>query len=102
MQFRVYSLSSAVPSIFVSGINRVILNGSLALTCQTKCAPTSTLLGTQATYHAILNKTSGLLTAGEIMNHIKDWRESDGTLLYQFIRVKLAKKKRLHSHSRFI
>ncbi len=56
-------------------------------------AMTSCSLGTQVTYRAILNGTSDLLTAGEILNHIEDWRESDGTLLSNFIRVKLAKKK---------
>ncbi len=53
----------------------------------------SCYLDTQVTYRAILNGTSDLLTAGEILNHIEDWRESDGTLLSNFIRVKLAKKK---------
>ncbi len=39
-------------------------------------SPCSCSLGTQATYCAILNGTSDLLTAGEILNHIEDWRES--------------------------
>ncbi len=91
-------LSFAVPSIFVSRINHVILNGSLALTCrQTRYASTSTPLGTQATYYAILNKTSDLLIAREIMNHIEDCHESDGTLFYQFNSCYIGQ---LHAHSR--
>ncbi len=43
-------------------------------------------------YRAILNGTSDLPIAGEIMNIIEDWRESRGTLLNILSRLRLAKK----------
>ena len=77
----------------------VIYSGEFS--CRSSNCKSSCSLGTQVTYRAILNGTSNLLTAGEILSHIEDWRESDGTLLYQFIRYDLSKKKdcQLEIHS---
>ena len=60
--------------------------------CQSSNCKSSCSLGTQVSYRAILNGTSDLLIAGEIMNHIEDWRETRGTLLYNLFRLRLAKK----------
>ncbi len=61
--------------------------------CRSSNCKSSCSLGTQATYRAILNGTSDLLSAEEIMNHIEDWRESDCTLLYNnLFRLDLANK----------
>ena len=45
---------------------------------------------THVTYRAILNGTTDLLSAGQLMEHIQDWHESDGTLLYNMFRLRLA------------
>ena len=61
--------------------------------CQSSMYESGSSLITEVTYRAIVNGTSDLLTAEQIMYHIEDWRESDGTLLYNRIRLNLAKKK---------
>ena len=48
-------------------------------------------LATYITYRAILNGTSDLLTAPQLMQHLQDWRGARGTLLYSnMLRLRVA------------
>ena len=52
-------------------------------TCESsdKCGPSSTVVG-PVMYRAIVNGTSDLLTADQILDYIDSWREDTGTLLH--------------------
>ena len=59
--------------------------------CQESCSTCSgPALGTYVIYRARINGTSDLLTAPQLMQHIDDWRTDDGTLLYNFFRLRLS------------
>ena len=47
-------------------------------------------LATYVTYRAVLNGTSDLLPADQLMGHIQDWRETRGTLIYNVFHLRLA------------
>ena len=47
-------------------------------------------LASHVTYRAILNGTTDLLTADQLMEHIQDWRETRGTLLHDIIYLSLS------------
>ena len=54
--------------------------------CKSECDSAA-----HVTYRALLNGTSDLLTAPQLMQHLQDWRGTGGTLLYNNIfRLKLA------------
>lgn len=58
--------------------------------CQfTSCKPDGCELATTATYRAMLNGTSDLLTANQLISHLQDWHEEIGTLLYNVFRLRL-------------
>ena len=62
--------------------------------CQfTSCQSGDCALATHATYRAILNGTSDLLRADQLMEHLDHWREERGTLLYNVFRLRLASAK---------
>ena len=48
-------------------------------------------LATHVTYRAIINGTTDLLSATEMMQHIQDWRDSKHTLLYNVFRLRMKK-----------
>ena len=50
------------------------------------CQTTST----EVVYRAVINGTSELLRATELTSFIDDWKRSDGTLLYNKFRLRLA------------
>jgi len=56
----------------------------------TSCKTYDCDLATHATYRAILNGTSDVLPAQQLMQHIQDWQDNDGTLLYNVFRLTLA------------
>ena len=59
--------------------------------CQfTSCSNSECDLATHVTYRAILNGTSDLLPANQLMQHIQDWRETRGSLLYNVFHLRLA------------
>ena len=45
---------------------------------------------TYVTYRAVISTKSTDLSVNLIMEHIQDWRESQGTLLYNMFRLRLA------------
>ena len=47
-------------------------------------------LATYVTYRAILNGSSDLLSANQLMAHLQDWHEAKRSLLYNVFRLKLA------------
>ena len=58
--------------------------------CQfTSCKGLKCDLATYVTYRAVLNGTSDLLPANQLMGHIQDWQETEGTLLYNKLRLRL-------------
>ena len=44
----------------------------------------------EVVYRAIVNGSSELLTANELVSHIEEWKTSEGTLLYNKFRLRLA------------
>ena len=54
-------------------------------TFQSNCFP-----ATHVTYRAIINGTSDLLTADQLMDHVKEWQESRSSLLYNVFLLNLA------------
>ena len=51
---------------------------------------------TSVVYRAIINGTSDLHTADELMDFIEDWRTNEATLLYNKFRLDIANKEDCH------
>ena len=45
---------------------------------------------TDVIYRAIINGTSDLLTAAELLGYVEDWQQNEGTLLYHKFRLRLS------------
>ena len=56
-------------------------------------------LGTYVTYRAVVNGTSDMLTAVQIIRHIETWRDIAGTFLHNVFRLELATKCRVEIDS---
>ena len=54
---------------------------------------------TEVVYRAIINGSSELRTATELVVYIEDWLQSEGTLLYNKFRLRLAQNCTLHIKS---
>ena len=52
--------------------------------CQSDCDQ-----ATHVTYCAIMSGTTDILTADQFMQHMEDWRETRGTLLYRVLRLSM-------------
>ena len=58
------------------------------------CQQSNCSLVTHATYRAIINGRSDLLTADQLMNILKEWHDSTSSLLVNDIRLKVARSKK--------
>ena len=54
---------------------------------------------TEVIYRAIINGTSELRTAAELVSYIENWLKSEGTLLYNKFRLRLSQSCSLHVES---
>ena len=58
----------------------------------------TTLTSNKMVYRAKVIGTSGLLTASQIVAHIEDWRDSEGSFLYYRLRIKLEQESECPLH----
>ena len=67
-------------------------NSSAIYSGEFSCQTTTT----EVIYRAIINGTSDLHTAAEVFSYIENWLKIEGTLLYNKIRLRLAKNCSLY------
>ena len=58
------------------------------------CQQSNCSLVTHATYRAIINGRSDLLTADQLMDILKEWHDSSSSLFVNNIRLKVARSKK--------
>ena len=57
-----------------------------------ECGPSSSAI-TAVTYRAIVNGTSDLMTADQVIGHIDAWREDTGSFLHYMFRLRMYTQK---------
>ena len=57
-----------------------------------ECGPSSSAI-TAVTYRAIVNGTSDLVTADQVIGHIDAWREDTGSFLHNIFRLRMYTQK---------